>query len=102
MFDIFVLASKREGLGTSILDAQANGLPIVACRTGGIPEAVFDNKNGLLVPPRDEKALAEALVHLIENEKSRQNFALQSKQTVKKFDIKNTVQKNIELYHSMI
>lgn len=102
MFDIFVLASKREGLGTSILDAQANGLPIVACRTGGIPEAVFDNENGLLVPPRDEKALAEALAHLIENEKSRQNFALQSKQTVKKFDIKNTVQKNIELYHSMI
>jgi len=52
-FDLFVLSSVTEGLGTSLLDAMAASKAIVATRTGGIPEVVVDGETGLLVPPRD-------------------------------------------------
>jgi glycosyltransferase involved in cell wall biosynthesis len=64
-FDVFVLSSVTEGLGTSLLDAMACGKPIVATRAGGIPEVVEDGVNGLLVEPRDHHALAEAIVRLL-------------------------------------
>jgi len=50
-----------EGLGTSLLDAMAFGVPVVATAAGGIPEAVVDGVTGRLVPPRDPPALAAAL-----------------------------------------
>ena len=52
-FDLFVMSSVTEGLGTSLLDAMACSRPIVATRAGGIPEVVEDGVTGLLVPPRD-------------------------------------------------
>ena len=55
-FDIFVMSSVTEGLGTSLLDAMACGKPIVATTAGGIPEVVEDGVTGLLVPPRDHAA----------------------------------------------
>jgi glycosyltransferase involved in cell wall biosynthesis len=64
-FDVFAMSSVTEGLGTSLLDAMACARPIVATRTGGIPEVVEDGENGLLVPPRDRQALADALVRLL-------------------------------------
>jgi glycosyltransferase involved in cell wall biosynthesis len=64
-FDVFVMSSVTEGLGTSLLDAMACGKPIVATRAGGMPEAVADGETGLLVPPRDPAALAAAIVRLL-------------------------------------
>jgi glycosyltransferase involved in cell wall biosynthesis len=64
-FDIFVLSSVTEGLGTSLLDAMACARPIVATTAGGIPEVVADGETGLLVPPRDHHALADAIVRLL-------------------------------------
>ena len=52
-FDVFVMSSVTEGLGTSLLDAMACGKPVVATAAGGIPEVVVDGETGLLVPPRD-------------------------------------------------
>ncbi len=66
-FDVFVLPSHMEGLGTSILDAFAARTPVVATRTGGIPEIVRDGETGLLVPPRDPPALAAAVLRLIDD-----------------------------------
>jgi glycosyltransferase involved in cell wall biosynthesis len=102
MFDIFVLASKKEGLGTSILDAQAMGLPVVGTRAGGIPEAVHHNVNGVLVPPKNETALAEAIIELIGDESKRKKLGKAARETVKKFDINITVAKNIELYKQLL
>ncbi|MFO7660581.1 MAG: glycosyltransferase, partial [Candidatus Cloacimonadaceae bacterium] len=66
-FDIFVLASKKEGLGTSVLDAMSVGSPIVATRAGGIPEMIKDKENGLLVNTGDSDALSQAVLHLLDN-----------------------------------
>jgi starch synthase (maltosyl-transferring) len=59
----FVLASRDEGLSNALLEAMAAGLPIVATRAGGTPEAV-DDRSGILVPPDDPDALAAAVAAL--------------------------------------
>ena len=65
-FDIFVMSSVTEGLGTSLLDAMACGKPVVATTAGGIPEVVVDGETGFLVPPRDHEAMAAAIVSAAE------------------------------------
>jgi colanic acid/amylovoran biosynthesis glycosyltransferase len=62
--DVFVLASVSEAFGLAAAEAQATGLPVVATRIGGLPEAVVDNQTGLLVPSRDPGALANAIQQL--------------------------------------
>jgi len=64
-FDLFVMSSVTEGLGTSLLDAMACRRAIVATAAGGIPEIVEDHVNGLLAPPRDAHALAAAIVRAL-------------------------------------
>jgi glycosyltransferase involved in cell wall biosynthesis len=73
-FDLFVMSSVTEGLGTSLLDAMACGRAIVATTAGGIPEIVEDGVNGLLAPPRDAAALAEAIVRALKNEPLRKRM----------------------------
>ena len=70
-FSVFCLSSRLEGLGTSVLDAMALGLPVVATAAGGIPEAVLDGVTGRLVPPRDSRALAGALCEALSDEARR-------------------------------
>ena len=63
--DVFVLASTSEGMPLSILEAMASGRPIVTTQCGGIPEVVDHGHTGLLVPPSDYGALAEAVGRLL-------------------------------------
>ena len=70
-FDLFVMSSVTEGLGTSLLDAMACRRAIVATTAGGIPEVVENDVNGLLVPPRDHTALANAIVRALKDEALR-------------------------------
>jgi glycosyltransferase involved in cell wall biosynthesis len=62
--DAFVLASSTEGLSNALLEAMAAGLPVVATRVGGNPGLVRHGDSGLLVPPFDAAALAEAMAAL--------------------------------------
>jgi L-malate glycosyltransferase len=62
--DLFVLSSRMEGLGSSLMDAMASRLPVVATQAGGIPEVVLHRETGLLVPPHDPQALAQAILKL--------------------------------------
>jgi L-malate glycosyltransferase len=74
-FDLFVMSSVTEGLGTSLLDAMACSKAIVATKAGGIPEVVEDEVTGLLVEPRDHHGLAAAIAQLIADEPRRRRMA---------------------------
>jgi len=70
--EMLVLPSEDEPFGRVIVEAMAMGLPVVATATGGVPEIVVPEETGLLVPPRDPPALAEAVVTLLDDpERSR-------------------------------
>jgi L-malate glycosyltransferase len=73
-FDVFVLSSVTEGLGTSLLDAMACAKPIVASTAGGIPEIVEDGVTGILVRPRDQDGLARAIVTLLKDPALRERL----------------------------
>jgi glycosyltransferase involved in cell wall biosynthesis len=64
--DIFLMPSLFEGLGVAVLEAMAAARPVVASRVGGLTDSVIDGETGLLVPPGDSRALAEALARLSE------------------------------------
>ena len=64
-FDAFVLASRWEGLPRTIPQAMAAGLPVIATRVDGAPDAVRDGETGCLVPPADVGALADGMAQLI-------------------------------------
>ncbi len=68
---VFALSSIREGSPNVILEAMSAGVPIAATRVGGIPELVQDGHTGLLTEPANPRALADALLHLLENDDLR-------------------------------
>lgn len=100
--DIFVLASKEEGLGTSTLDAMSVGLPIIGTDAGGIPEVIADNENGYIVPKRNPKKLAEAIINLLNDEQKRNVFSKNSLKIVREFDIQKNIDQNINLYKRLL
>lgn len=73
--DLFVLSSYKEGLGSSILDAMASRLPVVATQAGGIPELVIHEQTGLLVPPKNPQSLAEAILRVYDDRKLARQMA---------------------------
>jgi glycosyltransferase involved in cell wall biosynthesis len=98
-FDIFVMSSVTEGLGTSLLDAMACGKPIVATTAGGMPEVVVDGRTGLLVPPRDHEAMADAIVRLLRDESARRDMAAAGLARVRtRFSAERMVQDTLEVY----
>jgi glycosyltransferase involved in cell wall biosynthesis len=72
--DLFVLATRRETYGMAVAEALARGLPVIGTTTGAIPELVGDTA-GVLVPPGDRRALAEALARVIGDAELRARYA---------------------------
>jgi glycosyltransferase involved in cell wall biosynthesis len=81
-FDLFALCSKMEANPVSILEAQACGVPVVATRVGSIGDTVTDGVTGLLVPPEDAEALADAVSDLITDEQRRGQMGLAARKNV--------------------
>jgi glycosyltransferase involved in cell wall biosynthesis len=98
-FDIFAMSSVTEGLGTSLLDAMAAAKPIVATATGGIPEVVVDGQTGLLVPPRDHAAMADAIVTLLKDDDLRRRMGQAGrKRACSQFSAERMVQDTLRVY----
>ncbi len=70
-FDLLVVPSIEEPLGLVAVESLAAGTAVVAARTGGLPEIVEHGKSGLLVPPRDPDALADAVIELARDDAKR-------------------------------
>jgi glycosyltransferase involved in cell wall biosynthesis len=79
---VFCLPSHAEGLPMSMLEAMAAGRAVVATRVGGIPETLRDGDNGLLVPARDDQALATALASLVGDAALRERLARRARTTI--------------------
>jgi D-inositol-3-phosphate glycosyltransferase len=79
--DVLVNASEAEPFGLSVLEAQASGVPVVAPSSGGIPDFVTDDDNGLLFPPGNDAALAAALERLLGDPALRERLGRRARET---------------------
>jgi glycosyltransferase involved in cell wall biosynthesis len=101
-FDLFVMPSVSEGLGTSLLDAMACGKAVVATRAGGIPEVVVDRQTGLLVSPRDDHALARAIVALLTDPDRRAAMGRAGLERVRqRFSAERMVLETLDVYEQV-
>lgn len=98
--DAFVLASESEGFGLSMVEAMAAGLPVVATDIPGIREVVGTDGDGILVPPADSGAFAEAMVAIIE--KSNLGDSEWARKRARRFDITTTFDNHLTLYRSLV
>ena len=98
-FDLFVMSSVTEGLGTSLLDAMACGKAIVATTAGGIPEVVRDGETGTLVPPRDHVSMANAIVTLLKDAELRGRMGAAGLALVReRFSAERMVEETLNVY----
>lgn len=101
--DIIVHPADMEGLGVSLLQGAAAGAPIIATAVGGIPEAVRDGENGLLVPPAEPAALAAALLRLLDDATLRTTLGARGRALVQQeFSVDVMVQGNLALYQRVL
>jgi len=101
--DIVCLPSYREGLPKVLLEAMAASLPCVTTDVPGCREAVRDQENGLLVPPRDPAALARALHELIRNPEMREQMGRKGRAKVlTDFASSIICRKNLAVYEALI
>ncbi|MCJ7811413.1 MAG: glycosyltransferase family 4 protein, partial [Dehalococcoidia bacterium] len=80
--DLFVLPSRMENFPLVILEAMASGLPVVATDVGGVPELVEHGETGLLVPPNDPDALADAINDLLDDPDEMEQMGARGRQLV--------------------
>jgi glycosyltransferase involved in cell wall biosynthesis len=73
--DIFVLPSLQEAAGTALREAMAAGVACIGTNVGGIPESIIHDDTGLLVPPADAGALAQAIIRLLEDPQKTRTLA---------------------------
>jgi glycosyltransferase involved in cell wall biosynthesis len=101
--DLLVHPASMEGLGVVLLQASAAGVPIVASAVGGIPEAVAHRENGLLIPPGDPDALAEAVVTLLENPEQARAMGETGRERVRGlFSVERMVEGNLAVYREIL
>ena len=96
-----MLPSRTEGIALTILEAQACGVAVIATRVGGNSEIVADGETGLLVPPGDPEALAQAMLTLWRNRALCQRLASAGRLRVEQhFDARQMVCRYEKLYAS--
>jgi glycosyltransferase involved in cell wall biosynthesis len=101
--DLFVLSSKEEGLGTSVLDAMASGVPVAATDGGGIPEMVKHEETGLLSPTQDAAALAANIVRLLQNASEAAGLADNAQTMVQRhYTAQAMVEGNLRVYEDVL
>jgi len=97
--DVFCLPSRAEGLPLVVLEAMAQGKPVVATAVGGTPELVVDGVTGVLVPPGDARALADALSALLtDTDRARRLGEAGRERVLREFSAAAAAERVLELY----
>lgn len=97
-FDLFVLSSKKEGLPYSILEANAQNIPVIATDVGSVSDIIKNQKTGLLVPSENTDKLSEAIVYAYNNPDIMKKISQTAQDEVSRFSKENTVNKTTSLY----
>ena len=98
-FDVFVMPSIMEGLGLSVMEAQACGIPVVASRVGGLIDLIEDGKSGYLIVSGDPTALAQKIIEVLSNPQQSKVMAQQARSNIEKnFSVKSMFQQTCEIY----
>lgn len=101
--DLVVHPALTEGLGIALLQASQAGRAIVACRTGGIPEAVIDGETGILVPPGDSEVLADNIAELLADTDRAAALGKAGKLHVERnLGVSQMVQGNLSVYRALL
>ena len=89
--EMFVLSSDYEGLSNALLEAMMMGLPYITTDCAGAKEAVEDGVDGIIIPIRDRKKMAEAMERLISDADLRNRFSELAVKHSKQFEVRNVV-----------
>jgi len=100
--DIYLLASVGEAFGVVLTEAQSCGAPVVASRSGGIPEIIDDGRTGLLATPLDPSSFADAIERLARNPALRTQMGRSGRQRmIQHFTVEKSVEKTLAVYETM-
>jgi len=101
--DLFTLSSHLEGLCTSLMDAMAAQLPVVATEAGGIPEVVDPGRTGILVRPRDGRALGEAIAAALADPAGRARMGRAGREkALAEFGCEHMVERTLTVYNQVL
>jgi len=101
-FDAFILPSNREGIGSILLDAMEQGLPVVASRVGGVPDIVHHLKNGLLIDPASSAQLRDAVLTLRADPDLRRTLGQWGQVFATDFTAEVMCRKYVAVYESVV
>ncbi len=96
--DIFLFTSKTEGLGTTVLDAMACGVPVVSTAAGGVPEIIRHHQNGLLAEIQNPASLAQLIEKLLTEPGLKKHLISQARKDVKSFSKESMADKIYQIY----
>jgi glycosyltransferase involved in cell wall biosynthesis len=97
--DVFVMPSLMEGLGLSVIEAQACGIPVVASRVGGLVDLIEDGKSGYLVAANDPQALADRIIEILNAPELSRAMARQARVNVERhFSAGMMLKQTLEIY----
>ena len=89
-------------MGRVLVEAMASGRPIIASRAGGITDLIMHEQNGLLFPPGDSKALADAILSMLKNPDRAKEMGIKGKTLCQQFSIEKMIEKIDTLYSNLI
>lgn len=100
--DVFVLPSRMECFPLVCLEAMASGLPVIASNVGGIPDAIKNNENGLLIPPEDYQILSSSILMLLNDDQMRKDLGEKGSATTKHYSWAAIAEETVEVYRWLI
>ena len=102
--DVFCLPSvKREGLPRAVIEAMAYGVPAIVTDSGGSPELVQNGKNGIVIPVRNAKAIADSIEKLYRDTEFKKSLGMNARKRIDAhFDNDETVKQTINVYRDLL